>query len=192
MPKRAVIIFITTLLASCTPPASARFEVSGVAAEYSECFEVAFPFVPIFHAYRERAGSVGLFMQSRGGNFQFVDAVYFEIFDPENLNSGETVQIDPVATPDTRVVANLDLGESCPDVGVLAQTPSSTPSISEVPLIQGTVTFNQFSREVDGIIDGTVDGMLVHPRSGEVVAESFTGDFNFTVQVGQPYEEFRN
>lgn len=118
--------------------------------------------------------------------------VYFEVFDPESVELGTPIATDPLVLQDTKIAASLDLGESCPPVGILGTSEPGKPQISNVPHIVGEVTFDQFSQEIDGVIAGTVEGTLVHPKTGETVAESFTGEFDFTVQVGQPYEEFRN
>lgn len=178
MPLRAAFILLLLGLTGCAPPTSAHFDVSGDVA-YPECFGKAFPFAPIFAAYRERADSVGLFFQSRGGNPQSVDVVYLEVFAPADLPVGTAIPMDAKVGPDTVVSNAVELSESCPD-------------LSDALYINGTVTFDEFSQEIDGVIAGTIDGALANIRDGAIVADSFTGDFNFTVQVGQPYEEFRN
>ncbi len=192
MPIRAtILLFVIFSLAGCAKPASGRFEVSGIAPAYAACFDIAFPFVPIFHASRERDESVGLFFQSRGGNFQFVDVVYFEVFDFASVPLGTPIPTSPLVTDDTRIAAGMALGHSCPPIGILGSTPAGTPSIAEYPVITGDVTFDQFSQEPGDTIAGSIDGALVD-WDGNSVAETFTGEFSFEVQVGQPYEEFRN
>lgn len=183
----AALLIVAT---ACSPPASGRFEVSGVDESVRTCFDIAFPFVPIFHAYRERSNSFGLFFQSRGGTPQFTDTVYFEVFTPSEVVVGEALTVEPVVGLHTQVAGAVDLSESCPAVGVLGTT-TNKPSLLDTLGIVGTLTFDQFEEEIDGTIAGRVEGELVD-REGIVVAEQFTGDFEFTLQVGQPYEEFRN
>lgn len=138
-----------------------------------------FPFDPIFFAARERADSMGLFFQSRGGNFQFVDLLHFEVFDHEEVSAGSTLTVHPITARDSEAVGGLELGESCPD-------------LADSLGVEGTLTFDSFSRDVDGLISGTIEGQVVSLKDDDVVAGSLSGTFDFTVQLGQPYEEFRN
>lgn len=176
--RAAILLLLGIAVVGCSPPSSARFEVTDV-QKHADCMDAAFPFVPIFHASRSRDESVGIFFQSRGGNFQSVDVVHFEVFGTERLPLGEPIPLDPVVMERTTVASDLLLGESCPEI---------TDSFG----IQGTITFDEFSQTMDGIIAGSLDGELVSLRSNEVIAGSFTGTFDFTVQIGQPFEEFRN
>lgn len=178
--EKYLILAICALIwaSGCGPSDSALFEVDGV-QKHQECLGKTFPFRPIFHAYRERADSVGIFFQSRGGNAQFVDVVHFEVFDPTNVETGTPITLDPIITYETRVASTVELGESCPEVN------------DSIGLL-GTITFDSFSQEIGTLISGTVDGELTSLRDLETVASSFTGEFEFTSQVGQPFEEFRN
>ena len=155
------LLAITALVAACSPPASARFEVSDV-QKHQECFDLAFPFDPVFLASRSRDESVGIFFQSRGGNFQFVDLIHFEVFGTGNLPIGEPIEMDPIVMNATRVASDLVLGRSCPEM---------TDSLG----LTGTITFDEFSQEIDGVIAGSVDGSVVSLRSGDTVAGSLTG-----------------
>ena len=178
--SHATVVTVTCAFAcGCNPESSALFEVDGVDGEYSDCFAEVFPFEPVFHAYRERAGTAGLFFQSRGGNFQFVDVITFEIFNPDQLALNTAIPLEPVVTPQSKMTAVMELTETCPD-------------LAYQPQIEGTVTFEQFEQESRGRIIGTVNGQLLHPLTLEVAASSFSGSFDFVVQQGQPYEEFRN
>ena len=175
----SILLVLTAVSAGCAQVGEGRFTV-GAVHRHAECMATAFPFEPIFLASRERAKSLGIFLQSRGGSFQFVDVVYFEVFDPATIEVGVAYPMDPITTPDSRVVSGVELGESCPDI---------EDSLS----LEGELVLDSFSREVDGIVAGSVeDARLVDLRSGELVADGFTGSFEFPVQVGQPYEEFRN
>lgn len=161
----------------CGQPGSGRFVVDDV-RKHTECMGKVFPFEPIFFAARERADSMGLFFQSRGGNFQFVDVLHLEIFNTENIQPGVELTVESVADRDTEAVGGLELGETCPNL------PDSLA-------ITGTLVFDSFSRDVDGLISGTLDGEVVSLTDDDVVAGSLHGEFDFTVQLGQPYEEFR-
>lgn len=179
-PNPLFSVFIVALFGvACGQSGEGRFTVSTV-QQHEECLSTAFPFEPVFLASRERAQSMGIFLQSRGGSFQFVDVVYFEVFDPATVEVGVAYDLVPIATEESRIVSAIELQASCPE-------------LDDSLTIEGSLVFDSFSREVDGIIAGSIeDGRIVSLRTGEVVADGFSGAFSFPVQVGQPYEEFRN
>ncbi len=180
MPSSLRHLALAALLFSsaCSPDASGRFTIDGVTA-HEECLGAVFPFEPFFLTLRERADATAIFLQSRGGAFQYVDVIHFEIFEAESIETGVPYTLDPITMEDSRIVSGVELGESCPE-------------LFDSLTIDGTLEFDSFSREVDGLVRGTVDGSLRSLRTGEDVASSIAGDFEFTVQVGQPFEEFRN
>jgi hypothetical protein len=161
----------------CGEPGTGRFQVSDV-QKHDECIGRMFPFEPVFFAARERVDSMGLFFQSRGGNFQSVDVIHFEVFGSNGIEPGTQLTLDPLAARESEAVGSLELGESCPD-------------LADSLAITGTLTLDSFSRDVDGLISGSVDGEVVSLLDDDIVAGSLTGQFDFTVQLGQPYEEFR-
>jgi hypothetical protein len=161
----------------CGQPGSARFVVDDI-QKHEECLSRMFPFEPIFFAARERAESVGIFLQSRGGNFQSVDIIHFEVFNPDDVQTGVSIPVDSTVTRDSQAVGSLQLGESCPE-------------LRDSLAVSGSIVFNSFSREVNGLMSAEFEGQIVSLTDDDVVAGSLSGDFDFTVELGQPYEEFR-
>lgn len=174
-----ITCLVTTLgAAACSPSGTGRFTIAN-AIEHQDCFDVAFPFEPYFLTARSRTDSTGIFLQSKGGSFQFVDVIAFEVFEPDSIETGHPYPLEPIATRDSRVVGSLELGESCPD-------------LMDPLALEGTLEFSQWSRAIDGVVAAHLDAQIRSLDTGQLVAEGFEGDFEFTVQVGQPYEEFRN
>ena len=111
-----ITCLVTTLgAAACSPSGTGRFTIAN-AIEHQDCFDVAFPFEPYFLTARSRTDSTGIFLQSKGGSFQFVDVIAFEVFEPDSIETGHPYPLEPIATRDSRVVGSLELGESCPDL----------------------------------------------------------------------------
>jgi len=170
-------IFLVGLLSGCNSSGTGSFQI-GEASDHVDCFTAMFPFDPPFLAARDRSGSTGIFIQSRGGNFQNVDLIYFELFQPPPT-IGEPLQTSPPGEEEgATILSELQFGESCPDV-------------LDSMWIDGTVTFDAFEDEQNGRVEGSVDGDVVSVVTGEPVATGLTGDFSFLVKRGQPYEEFR-
>ncbi len=165
------------LLGGCPVTSEGFFDVADV-REYENCFDAMFPFEPRFLTSRERQGSVGLFMQSDGGNFQDADVVYMEVFDRDDVETGTAIEFSRPGELDAAVIGEVQFGNSCPD-------------LVESLYLQGNVVFDQFDSAQDGFVEGRLEGASIwSARSEQVVAGTFEGDFLIEVRVGQPYEEF--
>jgi hypothetical protein len=166
--------------AACAPDdyGYARFTVDEV-TDYEACMSEAFPLEASFFAARNRANSLGLFLQTRGGHNANHDLVYLEIHQPAYVRArlGEPVPLSSPTDVDPVVVARLLLLDSCPD-------------LLESLFVTGTVVFEALSPNGDRRIEGHFSGaQLVSSRTSEVIA-SIEGSWAYDVLRGPPHEEF--
>ena len=179
MRRRLLISPLIALLAlsGCARSSSGEFDVSDV-RKYGDCLDAVFPFEPLFFTARTRQESTGLFMQSRGGNFQSVDTIYLEVFS-QSIAAGTTLTFSrPGEGLDAQMTGEFEMGESCPD-------------LRESLFLDGQVRFDEFDTEQDGFVEGELVGAsIISGRDEEIVAGSLTGEFRIEVRDGQPYEEF--
>ncbi len=169
------LIALAVTASACAEDSSGEFDVSDV-QKHADCLGEVFPFEPDFLTARERQGSVGLFMQSQGGNFQGVDSIYFEVF---NASAGSTLDFtQPGSTLEAQALGEFEPGASCPD-------------LVESMYFTGQIQFDEFNPEQDGTISGELVGAsIMSGRDDSVIAGSVTGTFEIFVRRGPPYEEF--
>lgn len=178
----SLVAIVLTLLAGCGgAPDTGRFEISDVRDHKAKrCLNRAFPLEPSFFAARRRIDSIGLFMQSRTGVDQDADLVYIEVFEPGEVrrNTGREISFGFPATADTPALAEVDVRETCRNLNV---------SLA----IQGNLTFSQLGLESGERVEGRLtSGSIVDARTGETVAGSITGRWDFAVRVTSPYRSY--
>lgn len=182
-PAPAFILFIAAVAATaaCAPEGSGHFEAAGVLA-HPACFEKVFPLEAEFRTAARRPDSVGIFLQSGDGVFADVDLLYMEVYQPQYVRAhiGEAIPLGLPTEFEPVVLAELSVGQSCPD-------------LLESFYVTGAVIFDEFDYSAGGVITGQLlDGAVWKTRSGEKVIESITGQWNFVVREGRPWEAFHS
>ena len=186
----AVLVAAAAITTGCVGrEGEGRFEVSGI-RKYNDCLERTFPLVPEFMSTGERIDSVGIFLQTKAQLSPAGDLVYIEVFEDVDVggDTAESFTFDnrpalepnfpPEPTPPVRI--KVAPWESCPD---------STISLA----VEGTVRFDSFGVDSsDRMVGELTEGTIVDATSGEVVAESLTGFWDFAVQVAAPYRAYPN
>lgn len=158
-----------------------HFEMADIRVddERGACLDAAFPFDPSFFAARERIDSVGVFLQSRARLGQDADIVYFEVLEPDEVRGEESaVSFGGPPSASTPIRAEIDLGESCPKLNASLR-------------LQGSVQFDALGTESgDRVAGELLEGTLVDSRSGETVAGSVTGRWDFVVETTAPHRTY--
>lgn len=180
----AWVILACVYALGCGGPApdEGRFDVSEIRVDdhRGQCLENAFPLDPSFYAARERIDSVGIFLQSEVDLGQDADVVYFEIFQPDRLRDTSETPVafgGPLETT-TTVRAEIELGETCPRLNASFR-------------VQGQLRFSSLSTESgDRVAGELLEGAVIDNRSGETVAESANGRWDFAVGAGAGSEAY--
>jgi len=179
-PSLALVVVLTAV--GCADNGGeGRFDVDGL-RKFRDCLSNAFPLEPTFMATRERVDSTGMYLQNRARVGPDGDLVYLEVFDHASLadNPGQTVSIDypPGSSPSAR--GEVATWESCPDTNV---------SLA----VDGTVRFDAFGTDAGDRMTGEItEGRILDARTDEVVAESFTGSWDFEVEIAAPHRTYPN
>jgi len=163
-------------------PNSGQFEISDIRkeGELGECLEDAFPLNPTFYAARERIDSVGLFVQTRARIGSDADLVYIEMFEPGRVRDGSKTAFSFGGSPSgsTSVRAEVHLGETCPRQNAALR-------------IEGRAQFDSLRVDPgDRVVGELMEGTLLDGQTGETVAGTIEGRWDFAVQTGSPYSAY--
>ncbi|MBA2663496.1 MAG: hypothetical protein H0U74_14505 [Bradymonadaceae bacterium] len=168
------------LCSACTfDYGEAKFTIGAVSA-HNACFSQAFPLEATFFSARERANSVGVFLQSVPGHIGETDLVFFEVYQPDFVNTrlGQPIALSPPEQSDAVVRGKLALMGAC-------------PQMLESFYIAGDVVFEALDPLDTQSVAGTIEGAsIVDARTGVVVAEGLSGSWRFDVRRSQPFQEF--
>lgn len=163
-------------------PSSERgsFELADIRA-HEACFQEAFPLEATFATARERIDSVGIFLQDSAGIERRADLVYFEIYDLEGVRQAtDPVAFDHPATVESPIRGEVALRETC-------------PRLNEAFALRGELRFEDLKTgKGDRVRGELVEGTVINARTGEIVVESITGSWDFTVKLGSPWQFFTN
>lgn len=180
-------------------PGTARFEVQGIQPDYQTCLSEAFPFEASFNTARyrqstETRSTTSLIHQRAGTVMHNDDLIYMEIFERDALpQQSATVDLRlkpaPVILPNTphlledldrpgpRARGNLIFKRTCPD-------------LADSLLIEGTLTFERLDDRPGGRVVGRLtEGRIMSAYTGALVAESVTGEFDYPVEHGPPFQD---
>jgi hypothetical protein len=174
------LLLVAALATACVPVNDeGRFDLENV-QRHEECLQEVFPFEPTFLAAHNSLDSVGLLMQSQARLTQSADYVYIEIFEPGQVAAGSptTFTFGYPTDAETPARAEVALRESCPQLNV---------SLA----IRGKVTLERLDTDSGGRVIGQLtEGTVIDARSGEVVAGSITGSWDFTSKVTAPWRNY--
>jgi hypothetical protein len=186
----AACLGVALLAVGCVESSGeAQFEASGF-RKFDSCLQSLFPLEPTFLATKDRIDSVGIFLQTEPAIGPGGDIVYLEVFDTERVTDSPETTLSFAYPPslDPPARAKLAPWESCPDTNV---------SLG----VEGTIRFDEFGTDSgDRMVGELVDGRIVDARTCsvdradertcEVVAESFSGSWDFDVEVTAPHRTY--
>jgi hypothetical protein len=170
-----VILLIT--IAGCAPPDTvATFEASG-AQRYQSCIDQLFPFAATFAATRQRIDSTGYFWMASTQPTYDTDLVYLEVYDRQAARNSGNSPVQFVYRPETTgqpMRIEIHPEGTCPDANISL-------------VAEGTVRFDTFSDDNGDTVTGQLlSGAIIDARTGETVADTFTGEWDFNVTSGYP------
>lgn len=188
-------------LGACNQPApgSARFEVDGVQPDYQTCLSEAFPFDANFSTARyrqstETRSSTSFIHQRAGTVMHNDDLIYFEIFERDAMTA-QAPAVDlrlreaPVILPSTPKLLE-DLDRPGPRARGNLIFKRTCPQLADSLLIEGTLTFERLDDRPGGRIVGALtNGRILSAYTGAVVAERLTGEFDYPVEHGPPFQD---
>ena len=160
-------------------PDAGRFEIGEIRA-HDKCLQAASPLKPTFFAARERRDSVGLFMQTKARVESDADVVWIEVLKPAQAkrNPDKVYSFEYPPAEKTPVRAELLVEETCPDLNV---------SLA----IRGRARFDKLNLEAgEKVVGELLEGAVVDARTGEVVAGSISGRWNFDVEITAPHRDY--
>lgn len=173
-----ICLFFAVGATACSDPGEyGRFDTAQ-SANLRDCMAEQFPFEGDLFAARMRNGRLGIFLQSTPDITSKADIFYFEIYDPESITVGDPIALDGPSVPPPPARA---------DVGFFSSCAHTNESLS----IGGSIVFNSFDYQNAGVISGELlDGQFIDKRNGQVVVDDLSGEWNFVVRRGPPYEDF--
>lgn len=175
------LVWVAVLTGCNNPDEFAQFEANDAGA-LPECLADQFPFEPTFLSARTRDNRTGIFLQTSSDVKHQNDVAYIQLRNTDTVPAGESIPLDedldaPLSEIDRRARAKLAFFSSCPD---------STETLRLV----GTIEFDTFEPEADGVVEGSFAGQAVDARTGDVVVDELTGSWRLVVRAGQPYQDF--
>ncbi len=163
-------------VACAEPDALARFRADGIQT-FQSCLDRFFPLKATFATGRDRIDSTGFFWATDTTVTSDTDLVYLEVFDRQAATNSAGSPVSFSYRPDTATQPmrmELHPEQSCPDLNISL-------------VVEGSVEFSTFGRDIGDTVTGElVEGTILDARTGDTVATSITGDWDFDIQSGSP------
>ncbi len=177
-PWIALACVLAFLIVGCTNSEEhASFEILSE-ADLPECMAEQFPFEPTFLSAKTYNERTGLFLQSPSDHRSYNDGVNFELYNPDDISPGEPIELGDASVPPPAARGKMVFFSSC-------------AYEHDTLTLHGTLHFDSFDPEVDGIITGELrDARAVDARTGETKIEDLSGTWSFRVRAGPPHEDF--
>lgn len=172
-----VLVVFAAGLASCENTEEyAEFVADDVGA-LPDCMADQFPFEPAFLSARTRDDRTGIFLQTTLDVKHQTDLAHIVLYDTGSVTTGESIELAKGSDQQARARGKIAFFSTCPD-------------LTETLRLTGSVSFDSFEPETNGVVDGHFTGQARLARSGEVVVDELEGNWRFVVRSGQPYQDF--